>query len=459
MKLLILMIAVVNFAWADCNLKKKGIQNPIPEIPASIAVEDNWKEAFKDSFEVLCDNLKTPNNFFRGYRAHPGPPYKAAYLWDTAFITQMWLHWDTHIAEELIHYVLRFQKPTGKIHHAVVEIVVKPIAYSESQPPLLSWASWRIFQKSQNKEFLKTVYPKLKLYHEWLLKERQHKDGLFFWKHPYESGIDNSPRFSNRDESRFEDTTKMAAVDMSAYMALSMESLSKIAHVLDLPDDEKLFDQQYTNLKALINQKLWDPNRGMYFDWDYKKNKFIHIETVSNLTPMVAGIPDRHQAKLMMDKIIDPVYYNTLIPFPSVARNEAIFTKDMWRGPVWINMAYLGVLGVERYFYHREAQYLAKKIVRGVYGTWKNMGHFYEFYDPDRYDIKELHRKKGNLWKKITLGSKPVKDFVGWTGLATSLLLEYGEESQELYPKGPFSSLAPGVLNALPVVQVSSLPK
>src|SRR5690606_657206 len=103
----------------------------------------------------------------------------------------------------------------GKIHHAVVEIIVKPHPYSESQPPLLSWASWRIYQKSKNLDFLKKVYPKLKLYHEWLMKERQHPDGLFFWKHPYESGIDNSPRFSTRSENKFEDTTKMAAVDMS----------------------------------------------------------------------------------------------------------------------------------------------------------------------------------------------------------------------------------------------------
>lgn len=459
MKILFLILLIVNTAKASCNLKKKGITHAMPLVPSSISVEDNWKEAFQASFESLCDNLKTPNNFFRGYRAHPGPPYKAAYLWDTAFISQIWLHWDTNIAEELIHYILRFQKPSGKIHHAVVEIVVKPIAYSESQPPLLAWAAWRIYQKSQNKEFLKATYPKLKLYHEWLLKERQHKDGLFFWKHPYESGIDNTPRFSNRDESKFEDTTQMAAVDMSSYMALSMEALSKIAHELEQFDDEKSFDQQYTNLKHVMNQKLWDPNRGMYFDWSYKKNAFIHIETVSNLTPMVAGIPDRHQAKLMMDKIIDPVYYNTLIPFPSVARNESVFSKDMWRGPVWINMAYLGVLGVKRYFFHREANYLAKKIVRGVYSTWKNQGSFYEFYDPDRYDLKELTRKKGNLWKRITLGSKPVKDFVGWTGLASSLLLEFGAESQEPYPTTPFSSLAPEALKKVQAVQVSSLPK
>lgn len=452
MKMLLIILAlsfgVTAFA-GTCNYKAKGVQLPMPQIASTVVMEDKWHEAFADVWNVLCYNLKTPGPFYRGYRSHPGPPYKAAYLWDTAFISQVWLHWDPKIAEELIHYILKFQKNDGMIHHAVLELVVKPLPYSNSQPPLLAWSAWRIYQKSQNKEFLKTVYPKLKLFHQWMMKERQHPDGLFFWKHPYESGIDNSPRFSNRDESKFEDTTKMAAVDLSSYMALSMEALGHIARELGLTSELEQYSEQYTKLQLVMNTKLWDKQRGMYFDWDYKNNQFIHYETISNLTPMVAGIPSREQAKIMMTKIVDPNYYNTTIPFPSVARNEPSFQKDMWRGPVWINMAYLGVLGVKRYGHTNEAAYLARKIVKGVFETWKNNRFFYEFYDPDRFDIVELHRKKGNLWKKITLGSKPVKNFVGWTGLVNNLLIEFGADFPKPYPKATLDELAPKELQLL----------
>lgn len=444
MKWILFFFLMIPSAFAfECNLKAKGIARPMPVLPATIQVEKKWELAFHDVWNVLCFNLKTPNAFFKGYRAHPSPAYKAAYLWDTAFISQIWRHWDTQIAEELIHYVLRFQNPNGMIHHAVLEILVKPYPYSNSQPPLLAWASWRIFEMSKNREFLVKVYPKLKAYHAWLLKERRNAEGLFFWKHPYESGIDNSPRFSNRSESIKEDTTKMAAVDLSSYMAMSMEALSLMAGELNLPEEKKVFEDQYLALRNKMNQKLWDKDRGMYFDWDYRKNAFIHMETVSSLTPMAAGIPDKAQADLMMKKIIDPNYYNTRIPFPSVARNESVFVKDMWRGPVWINMAYLGVLGVDRYQHKQEAVYLAKKIIRGIFETHARTGQFYEFYDPDRYDISELHRKKGNLWKKITLGSKPVKTFVGWTGLANALLLEFGEASPAPYPTKTIVDLGP----------------
>lgn len=424
--ILLFLFSLPSFAGELCS--EKGVSRPFPRYPAQVAREAGWTEGYEAMFKTLCMNLKTPNRFFRGYRSHPSPKYKAAYLWDTAFIAQVWLQWDPKIAQELMKYILRFQKPSGMIHHAVLELLVKPYPYSNSQPPLLAWTSWKTYEKSGDVNFLKEVYPGLKHYHEWLMKNRRHPDGLFFWVHPYESGIDNSPRFSNRSESWIDDTTKIASVDISSYMAMSMEALGKMAHVLGLTDDEREFSLEYAHLKSIMNLKLWDGHEGNYSDWDYRTNSFIKVKTVSDFTPMIAGIPDAFQAAKLRDQAMDPHLYNTLIPFPSVARSESVFVKDMWRGPVWINMAYLGILGLDRYGYHHEAVTLAKKTAGGIYETWKNTGNFYEFYDPERFDLKELTRKKGNIWKQIQLGSKPVKDFAGWTALANALVLEFGHD-------------------------------
>jgi glycogen debranching enzyme len=401
----------------------KGVESLPPTLPSS--APQDWQSAFDDTHRLLCKNLKTPNTFFRGYRARPAKPFRAAYLWDTAFITQIWRHWDTRIAQELLDYVFRHQKPSGLIHHAIAEIIVKPLPQRATQPPLLSWATWRVFEKSKDHRWLESAYPKLKKYQDWLRLERRHPDGLYFWHDPYESGIDNSPRFANRDESFFDDTRRMAAVDMSSYIVLSLEALENIAKELGLNDEARAYQQERETLKATINSRLWDTVSGSYHDWDYRKQDFIRIHTVSDLTPLVAGIPNEAQAALIAARIMDPVKYNTLIPFPSVARDEAIFVKDMWRGPVWINMAYLGILGMQRYGYSNEARELSHRLASGVYATWEAEGSIFEFYDPDRTDISELHRKKGNWWKKLTLGSKPVKEFVGWSGLVNALLQEF----------------------------------
>jgi neutral trehalase len=272
------------------------------------------------------------------------------------------------------------------------------------------------------------MYSKLVKYQNWLRTNRRHGDGLYFWKHPYESGIDNSPRFSNRDESKFEDTTKMAAVDMSSYIALSLEALESIARELGLEHEAFEHRREYEELKVLMNEKLWDEEDQTYYDWDYSKSAFIRMNTISNFTPLVAGISNASQSLALAMRLFDTSEYNTLIPFPSVARNDEHFLKDMWRGPVWINMAYLSVLGLRRTGFTQQASGMARALVKGVYETYHNEGSFYEFYDPDRYDIVELDRKKGNWWKKLTLGAKPVKDFVGWTGLANTLVFEFGAD-------------------------------
>lgn len=428
MKILILLAAqlFVSSTQASVDCRKKGVAAAAPRWP-EVSRQTELLEAHDALYRELCKNLKTPNRFFRGYRAHPSPKYVAAYLWDTAFIAQAWMHWDPKIAQELIRYLLRFQKKSGIVHHAVLELLVKPFPYADSQPPLLAWTSWRIFQRSQDLAFLRGVYPGLKRYHEWLKKNRRHPDGLYFWKHPYESGIDNSPRFTNRSESWMDDTTKLASVDISSYMAQGMESLEKIARVLGYEEEALNFAKEYAHLKRIMNETFWDETDGTYYDYDYRRKSLLKIDTVSSFTPLVAGIPDAPRARRLIERALDPARYNTLIPFPSVSRADPRFVKDMWRGPVWINMAYYSVLGVDRYGYHAEAAMLARKISTGVYETWKNRGTFYEFYDPERFDIKELHRKKGNLWKQIQLGSKPVNHFAGWTALANALVQEFGK--------------------------------
>jgi glycogen debranching enzyme len=410
----------------SCNYERRGVAVAPPELPAGAPEE--WLLPYHATYNRLCYNLKGPNQFFRGHRGHPGPPYKAAYLWDTAFIAQVWSHWDTNIAQELMKYIFRFQKKSGKIHHAVLELVVKPLPYKDSQPPVLAWATWQIYQKSLDRTFLEKSYGHLVRFHDWWKRNRRHPDGLYYWTHPYESGIDNSPRFSNRDESVFYNTRVLASVDIVSYQVMSLETLASIARELGKVDEADQFLAERAELVSKANELLWDEVDGNYYDWSYREKAFVRENTIASLMPLAAGIATPAQAERLLARVRDPKEYNTLIPFPSVARNHQSFVKDMWRGPVWINTAYLGVLGVERYAGRREAAHYARRIIEGVYGTYENEGYFYEFYDPDRLDIRQLHRKKGNWWKALTLGTKPVKNFVGWTGLVNSLVHEYADE-------------------------------
>jgi neutral trehalase len=284
---------------------------------------------------------------------------------------------------------------------------------------------WELYKWTGDIEYIKRYYPVLKDYNRWLYQNRRLENGLFYWEHPYESGIDNSPRFSSRDESDTADMRNLAAVDLSSYLVRQMRCLAEMAGELGREDDAKKFNKRADEVSALINELLWDTESEMYYDLDTMTGELVMVNSIAGLFPLFAGAAPQDRAESLLRHIMNPDEYNTLIPLPSVARNDPSYETDMWRGPVWVNTAYMVIVGMQDYGFRKEAAELAFKLADGVYRTWKDTGRIYEFYDPDRTGIKHLHRKRGNLYKKLTLGDRPRKNFVGWTGLVNNLLIEH----------------------------------
>lgn len=408
-------------------------QAPLPRLPAPAAAPiapeprlemdpsdpgaELWEKGYKAVYDQLRQNLHERAN--RPRYAYPAPKYPGVYLWDSAFIAEVWRDWDPEVGEEIIESVLRNQKKDGRVPQ------VKSFfgASKLSNPPLLSWSALRLYRATGDVAFLRKVYAPLKEFHAWYEADRKNGDGLYFWKHPYESGLDNSPRFSDRKEAHFDDTTRLSAVDLSSYMALDAESLAGMADALGLDSEAAEYRAAAARIKAAINERLWDEDKRMYLD-RRDDGSFVEVESIASLTPLVAGVPSAQRAALVMAEIADPARFNTTIPFPSVSRSDPAFQKDCWRGPVWVNMAYLALLGMKRYGYDEQAREMGRRLVGGVYETWEKTGKLVEFYDPDRTDFSQLTRKKGNLVKRITLGAKPVAHFVGWTGLVNNVAVD-----------------------------------
>jgi len=398
----------------------KGVLHPRPVLRVSgVAGLSYFESGFDAVYHTLYKNLHPPGRFFDRRYAYPSPIFRGVYLWDTAFTSQVWKPWDVATAEE-INWTVMKHADAGRLQH-----FVSPWSSSDyTQPPVMAWSVWENYEWSGDKDGLARAFEVLCAYNAWLYRERRLPSGLFFWKHPYESGIDNSPRFGSADESDYRDTETLAAIDLCSYVVRQNEALAGMARVLGRPERERVFKKQADELRDLVNEKMWDEDTGYYYDLDAKSGGLVKVRTIASLFPLWAGIPDQGRAGRLRDHVMDPQEFNTEIPLPSVARNEACFEKDMWRGPVWVNTAYLVILGMERYGFSEEAAGLWWKLCKGVYKTHRNTGKVVEFYDPDRPDLRELHRKKGNLYKQLTLGGKPRPNFCGWTGLVNTVLVE-----------------------------------
>jgi hypothetical protein len=408
----------------EALLKTKSISVHPPELAVSRAGQPDktWSHGFTSIYASLFLNLKNPDSFSAMRHAQPAPPFRGVYLWDSAYIAQVWKWWDADVARDILDAVVHL-RDGDRLQHFASEFSRSRL----TQPPLLAWSLDRLGQHvplSVYRAWLAAAYEPLRAYHIWLYAKRRLPNGLFAWAHPYESGVENTPRFSSRDERKLDDTHHLGAPDFCSYVALQCEALAAMARALDKGDHARGYEQQAQVLKDAVNATLWDDEHGLYFDRDVHSGRFVRSRTIASLLPLWAGIPDRKRAQRLLNHILDPATFNTLIPLPSVALDDPDFERDMWRGPVWINTAYSVIEGLRRYGFHDAASDLAYRLCDGVYHTFARTGHFYEFYDPTDLGIDHLHRKRGNRWKRMSLGGKPVPDFVGWTGLVNTLVVD-----------------------------------
>ncbi|MEW6038851.1 MAG: trehalase family glycosidase [Pseudomonadota bacterium] len=433
-------------------LRLKGVEVEAPVLHVSGLQEEvaHWDDGFAGVYAELFENLQTPDVLSSVRYGHPAPAFRGIYLWDSAFIAQVWKPWDRDVAHEVAEAVIRL-RDGDRLQHVVSDLV----ASAYTQPPLIAWSLVRIWEGDVSRaERVAPVFGTLEAYHRWLRNNRRLTNGLYFWAHPYESGVENSPRFSSADEKVLRDTRQLAAPDLCAYMILHCEALAQMARWIG--QDASDYESEADQLRGLVRRELWHEDDGLFYDRDPATGGFVRSRTIASLLPLWAGVPDADQARRMRDCILAADGFNAPMPLPSVALGDPDFAKDMWRGPVWLNTAYGVLEGLKRYGYEREASELAFRLCDAVYRIYRRERRFYEFYDPLRLDFDELHRKQGNRWKAFTLGTKPQPDFIGWTGLVNTLVIEqfFGfhrrEGARYLQPRFPAAATGLGFSLRLP---------
>lgn len=172
--------------------KKNVIHDPPALFVSSPGSEfKHWEEGFQAVFATLFLNLQPPDVLSEIRYAHPAPSFNGIYLWDSAFTAQVWKHWDLQVAEDVNRAVVNLHED-GRLQHVVA-------TFTESkytQPPVLAWSLARLVEMQPHwphEDLREKFFEPLAAYNRWLYRNRCHENGLFFWEHPYESGIDNSP--------------------------------------------------------------------------------------------------------------------------------------------------------------------------------------------------------------------------------------------------------------------------
>jgi hypothetical protein len=381
-----------------------------PEIRASVlsiaeeTLRQNWLEGERDGIGY-------------GYsRPSPGH-YPWQWYWDSCFHAIVWRRFDPARAKRELSSLLAGGAEDGFIGHTIFWAtrvdwqrrwtynVTSRDALSTStiQPPLLAWA-WRIAVGDPAAE------PKIAAHHRWLTENRDlDGDGLLWIIQPDESGLDSSPKFDPvwgvrshgrllfplliaRNRRRDWDARRI----LDAGGPLVCEVVVNVLWCL-----ARLAAGEPSITPAII-ERLWDERRGLFLDTARGKlareadtepaggDHRLLTSTWSALAPLaLPDLPDEIAGRLVEEHLLDPRKYWLPLPPTSVSAEEPDFEprrwtgplgirRFYWRGPTWINSAWLLWIGLLRLGRDAEAMEMAGRLSAAV-----SQQRLREFYEPE----------------------------------------------------------------------------
>ncbi len=373
------------------------------------SIIENIKPQFRDIKyqEVLAKSHLTLQNNWRipaGELKHEGlfPSYH--YEWFNGFWSwDSWKHavglsyYNPRLAKNQMRAMFHFQKDDGFIVDCVYrDTTIEAHNYRDSKPPLSAWAVARIYDKDKDIEFVKEFYPKLKKYHSWWYKKRDHdQDGLCEYGSTdgsliaakWESGMDNAIRFDDSKILKNEEgaySLDQESVDLNAYLYAEKVYLMSLAEVINNLEDVTYYKQQAEDLKLRIQSQFYDTRDGWFYDTNLEGTAFIKGEGSEGWTPLWANVATQAQAESVKNKMMNPKKFYTKVPFQTMSADHERFDplQGYWRGPNWLDQAYFGVKGLRNYGFNDEADRATKQIIEGAEGILGKGKSIRENYHP-----------------------------------------------------------------------------
>jgi hypothetical protein len=273
------------------------------------------------------------------------------------------------------------------------------------QTPLLALA-WELVADASPDDpgFRREALAEIRLHYDWLERERDpDRDGLLSIIHPDESGLDDSPKYDpvfgwmchyrpgyfwlveryrrlgyaaaeivDRYEEHVED------VLVNVCYALSLHALARLD-----PEHGATYEARAARTETALLERCYDDRTGLFFDLAGRWEWPVKVSTWSSLAPLaLPGLPEDVRRRVVEEHVLDPRRYQVPYGIPSVAVEEPSFRPGFalwrcWRGPSWMNTAWLLVPAMRELGYAIEAE----RIVTSLELAADRYG-FREYYNP-----------------------------------------------------------------------------
>ena len=371
---------------------------------AEETLRGNWIEGERDGVHY-------------GY-ARPSPGhYPWQWYWDSCFHAIVWRRFERARAEIELRSLLAGGSDDGFIGHTIFwhehvdwerrwtynVATREALNTSTIQPPLLAWA-WRIAVGDPADE------PRIAAHHRWLEANRDlDGDGLLWICQPDESGLDSSPKFDPvwgvRAHGRLLFPFLIARnrrLDWDARRIMDAGGPLLCEVVVNVLWCLARLAAGEPSITPAIVERLWDERRGLFLDVARGKlarpdqtdemdgEHRLRTSTWSALAPLaLPDLPEEIGRRLVEEHLLDTRRYWLPVPPTSVSAREPSFEprkwksplkvrRLYWRGPTWINSAWLLWIGLLRLGYDPASLEMANRLANVVANQ-----RLREFYEPN----------------------------------------------------------------------------
>jgi glycogen debranching enzyme len=304
--------------------------------------------------------------------------YVGIWQWDAYFHALAYRHVDKRLAQDQLRVMIDHQREDGMIPDAVhdegtITHLPFPVDADVTKPPLLAWAAWKLYEVDGDREFLDEIYEPVVRWNRWWFEHNDPEcNGLCRYEHPYSSGLDDSPLWDSG--------MPVESPDLSTYLCLQMEGLSKMADALGQAAEAREWMERADTLAALMIERMWDKRTG-YF-WALHQGtqpaSRVDVRTPFNLLPLITGRMPGEIASRLIDHLTQEFWPR--YPIPTVALDDPSYNPNlMWRGPTWINVNYLFIDGLQRIGQAKLARELRHRTLKLIC----RHGDIYEYYNPE----------------------------------------------------------------------------
>ena len=229
--------------------------------------------------------------------------FSEQYYWDSYFTAQGLLGSKKHkklVIGMLDNLLYMYRK------HGIVPNASRTYMLSRSQPPLLTSFIWDVYDAYDlDIDWLK---PRMSVAMNeymtvWMAKKKPHERNVHRGLSRYydinmlhdfaetESGWDMTPRFNRK-------CLDYLPVDLNCFLYVYESHFARYYHAINRHTDAAHWERKARRRKKTINELMWNKKKGLYYDYNYQKQKQSGVSSLAGLVPLWAGGASRSGQKV-----------------------------------------------------------------------------------------------------------------------------------------------------------------